>query len=60
MTADPGANEVVIVVENDGIPVAPDFQPGSGLHTFDSLGVRWSLEPSGSKSSRLQVVVPLA
>ena len=59
MTADPGANEVVIIVENDGVPVAPDFQPGSGLHTFDSLGVRWSLEPSGSQSSRLQVVIPL-
>lgn len=59
ITALPDANEVVVIVENDGVPVAPDFQTGSGLHTFDALGVRWSLEPSGSQSSRLQVVVPL-
>lgn len=59
MTAEQGANEVVVIVENDGVPVAPDFQPGSGLHTLDSLGVRWSLESAGSQPSRLQVFIPL-
>jgi signal transduction histidine kinase len=60
ITALPDANEVVVIVENDGVTVSSDFQPGSGLHTFDALGAKWSLESSGSQSSRLQVFVPLS
>ena len=59
MTKDRDTDEVTITVENDGIAVSTDFQPGFGLRAFDTFGVQWSLAPVGSRSSRLEVVVPL-
>ncbi len=59
MTSDPDFDEITITVENDGVPVAVDFQPGFGLRAFDTFGVHWSLTPLDSRSSRLEVVVPL-
>ena len=59
ITAERGTGEVTIWVENDGIAVALDFKPGFGLRAFDAFGVDWSLEPTGSNSSRLRALVPL-
>jgi signal transduction histidine kinase len=59
MTRERASHEITITVENDGIAVAADFQPGFGLQAFDTLGVYWSLIPLDSRSSRLKVLVPL-
>lgn len=59
MTNDRENHEITIIVENDGIAVAVDFQPGFGLRAFDTFGVCWSLVPLDSSSSRLEVLVPL-
>ena len=60
MTKSPDSDEITIIVENDGIAVTVDFQPGFGLQAFDTFGLHWSLMPVGSLSSRLQVLVPLS
>jgi signal transduction histidine kinase len=59
MTMKPDSHEIAITVENDGMAVSADFQPGFGLRAFDSFGVPWSLMPVGVHSSRLEVLVPL-
>jgi len=59
MSKDRDTDEVTITDENDGIAVSANFQPGFGLRAFDTFGVQWSLAPVGSRSSRLEVVVPL-
>lgn len=59
MIATTDKERVVLTIENDGLPVPVDFQPGFGLRSFDAFGVQWSLLPTGSRSSRLEVSLPL-